>query len=76
MKSKKRKQLIIIVLTVVVILAVVVGGGAFRLFKRKNVAIWLEIHQAGIEGRCASVSDQKIALQIQGIRDFITRNPA
>jgi hypothetical protein len=49
---------------------------AIEPLDQKNVAVWLEIHQAGIEGRCASVSDQKIALQIQGIRDFITRNPA
>ena len=43
---------------------------------QKNVTAWLDLRNKAAHGQYAEYGVQQVSLQIAGIRDFITRNPA
>ena len=52
------------------------GATAITKLDQKNVTAWLGLRNDAAHGHFAKYNKDQVTLQISGIRDFITRNPA
>ncbi len=52
------------------------GKIAYSLFDQKNVTAWLDLRNNAAHGKYTEYSSEQVNLLIEGIRDFIKRNPA
>jgi hypothetical protein len=50
--------------------------GAFSKLDQKSVTSWLDLRNKAAHGKYNEYSRDQVALHLQGIRDFIARNPA
>lgn len=51
-------------------------GNAYSKLDQKNVTAWLGLRNNAAHGNYAEFDKSQVALLVQGVRDFITRNPA
>ena len=49
---------------------------AYGKLDQKNVTAWLDLRNKAAHGDYGAYSADQVALLSQGVRDFITRNPA
>lgn len=52
------------------------GANIYSKLDQKNVTAWLGLRNNAAHGKYNEYSKEQVALMVQGIRDFITRNPA
>lgn len=52
------------------------GKITYSLFDQKNVTAWLDLRNNAAHGKYTEYSSEQVNLLIEGIRDFIKRNPA
>ena len=52
------------------------GANIYSKGDQKNVTAWLDLRNKAAHGKYAEYTKEQVALLIQSIRDFITRNPA
>lgn len=52
------------------------GMSAYSKLDLKNVTAWLDLRNKAAHGEYSDYTKDQVVLMIQGIRDFITRNPA
>jgi hypothetical protein len=52
------------------------GANVYTKLDLKNVTAWLDLRNKAAHGHYAEYTKEQVALLIQSIRDFITRNPA
>ena len=52
------------------------GATVYSKLDQKNVTSWLDLRNKAAHGRYTEYTKDQVALLIQSIRDFITRNPA
>jgi hypothetical protein len=56
--------------------AELVKAGAYSVSDQKNVTAWYGLRTDAAHGRYGEYTKEQVALLIQSLRDFITRNPA
>jgi hypothetical protein len=56
--------------------AEIAKAGGYSKLDQKNVTAWLGLRNDAAHGNYAAYDKSQVTLQIAGIRDFITRNPA
>ena len=52
------------------------GASAYSQLDQKNVIAWLDLRNKAAHGKYGDYSSRQVALLNQGLRDFISRNPA
>ena len=52
------------------------GASAYSKLDQKNVIAWLDLRNKAAHGKYGDYSSGQVALLNQGVRDFISRNPA
>lgn len=52
------------------------GASLYSKLDLKNVTAWLDLRNKAAHGRYAEYTKDQVALMLQGVRDFLTRNPA
>lgn len=52
------------------------GVGVYSKLDQKNVTAWLDLRNKAAHGKYTEYTKEQVALLIQSVRDFITRNPA
>jgi uncharacterized protein (DUF2164 family) len=52
------------------------GKGVYNLAEQKQVTAWLDLRNKAAHGQYDQYDDKQVRLMLQGIRDFILRNPA
>lgn len=52
------------------------GANVYSKLDQKNVTAWLGLRNKAAHGEYAEYTKEQVALLIQSVRDFITRNPA
>jgi hypothetical protein len=52
------------------------GGGVYNLLDQKSVTAWLDLRNKAAHGRYTEYVHQQVELMMQGVTDFMTRNPA
>jgi hypothetical protein len=52
------------------------GANTYNKLDQKNVTAWLDLRNKAAHGKYSEYTKEQVELLIQGIRDFITRNPA
>lgn len=52
------------------------GANVYSKLDQKNVTAWLAIRNSAAHGKYTEYTKEQVALLIQSVRDFITRNPA
>ncbi len=50
--------------------------GVYSKLDQKNITAWLDLRNKAVRGNYSEYSKEQVTLLINGIRDFITRNPA
>ncbi len=53
-----------------------VGANVYSKLDQKNVTAWLDLRNKAAHGKYSEYTKDQVALLIQSVRDFITRNPA
>lgn len=56
--------------------AELVKAGGYSKLDQKSVTAWLDLRNKAAHGNYQEYSRDQVVLMVQGIRDFITRNPA
>jgi hypothetical protein len=51
-------------------------GGAYSKLDQKSVTAWFDLRNKAAHGKYAEYETQQVATMIDGIRDFVRRNPA
>ncbi|MFN8002093.1 MAG: hypothetical protein U0X75_13875 [Acidobacteriota bacterium] len=52
------------------------GANVYSKLDQKNVTAWLDLRNKAAHGKYGEYTKEQVALLIQSVRDFITRNPA
>ncbi len=52
------------------------GANVYSKLDQKNVTAWLDLRNKAAHGKYSEYTKDQVALLIQSVRDFITRNPA
>jgi hypothetical protein len=52
------------------------GANVYSKLDQKNVTAWLDLRNKAAHGKYGEYTKDQVALLIQSVRDFITRNPA
>jgi hypothetical protein len=52
------------------------GHGVYNKLDQKQVTSWLDLRNKAAHGQYTEYTKEQVALMLQGIRDFIMRNPA
>ncbi len=52
------------------------GANVYSKLDQKNVTAWLGLRNNAAHGKYEQYSKEQVALMVQGVRDFISRNPA
>ncbi|MDX2042805.1 MAG: hypothetical protein SF097_16420 [Acidobacteriota bacterium] len=52
------------------------GANVYSKLDQKNVTAWLDLRNKAAHGKYSEYTKEQVALLIQSVRDFITRNPA
>ena len=52
------------------------GASTYSKLDQKNVTAWLDLRNKAAHGKYSEYTKDQVALLIQSVRDFITRNPA
>jgi hypothetical protein len=52
------------------------GHGVYNKLDQKQVTSWLDLRNKAAHGQYTEYTKEQVALMLQGIRDFILRNPA
>jgi len=52
------------------------GEGAYNKLEQKSVTAWLDLRNNAAHGKYDQYDKNQVVNMIQGVRDFITRNPA
>lgn len=52
------------------------GANVYSKLDQKNITAWLDLRNKAAHGKYSEYTKDQVALLIQSVRDFITRNPA
>jgi hypothetical protein len=52
------------------------AGNLYTKLDQKSVTAWLDLRNKAAHGKYAEYTKEQVALMLQGVRDFIARNPA
>ena len=52
------------------------GASAYSKLDQKNIIAWLDLRNKAAHGKYGEYNSEQVALLNQGVRDFISRNPA
>lgn len=52
------------------------GINAYSLYDQKSVTAWLDLRNSAAHGQYGDYSENQVELMVEGLRDFIRRNPA
>lgn len=52
------------------------GASVYLKLDQKSVTAWLDLRNKAAHGRYAEYTKDQVTLMLQGVRDFLTRNPA
>ena len=50
-------------------------AGVYQKLDQKSVTAWLDLRNKAAHGKYGEYSAQQVQLLLQGVRDFLTRNP-
>jgi hypothetical protein len=54
----------------------IAGAGVYSKLEQKSVTAWADLRNSAAHGEYTNYSKEQVVLMLQGVRDFIVRNPA